>query len=305
MLQIHPFVTRADSSPSVDSTFGALLVGVLLSYVLFGVTTTQVYMYSGRFPNDSGKMKALVACVWLCELAHVVCIGHTIYVLLVSDLLHPERLSDVPKTLDISTLFNALVAMCAQGFFSFRIYRLSKRLFIPFLTWTLSFLFLVGTVVVFSMGLRSIPFVKFEDQLGWLMNTIWSIAAANDLIIALTLVFLLAKSRDESDRMTPVVDKLIAWTIETGAVTCAAAILNLTCFVTMKGNFIWIAWYIVTARLYSNSLLASLNSRATLRTMNETIPRYPTRPSMTTFPGPINFLDEMHKSAFDFSPLQK
>jgi len=37
----------------------------------------------------------------------------------------------------------------------------------------------------------------------------------------------------------------------------------------MKGNFIWIAVFAVGARLYSNSLLASLNSREALRTMSD------------------------------------
>ncbi|KAJ7303011.1 hypothetical protein DFH08DRAFT_58725 [Mycena albidolilacea] len=192
--------------------------------------------------------------------------------------------------------------MCAQGFFSFRIYRLSKRIYIPLLTWSLSFLFLGGTAVVFVQGLQALPFAAFEKQWGWLLNSIWAVAAANDLIIALALVFWLAQGRDESDRITPVVDKLIAWTIETGVLTSAAAILNLVCFVTMKNNYIWIAWYFVTARLYSNSFLASLNSRVVLRTMNENSDsRYPTRPTINTITREVNFLAEMRtpESAFN------
>lgn len=46
--------------PLTDLPPGAMLIGVLFSYVLFGVTTTQVYIYSNRFPNDSRKIKLLV-----------------------------------------------------------------------------------------------------------------------------------------------------------------------------------------------------------------------------------------------------
>jgi len=192
-------------------------------------------------------------------------------VLVIQDIGHPELITTIPQSLGVSTLFNAIVSTCVQGFLSFRIYRLWKRLFIPLLTWTLSFLFLGATAVVFVVGLQSIAFPLFEKQWGWLLDSLWSVAAANDLLIALTLVFWLCRRRDEALlQMTPVVDKLIGWTIETGVVTSAAAILNLVCFVTMKNNFIWIAWYVVTARLYSNSFLASLNSRATLRSMNTT-----------------------------------
>ncbi|KAJ6580826.1 hypothetical protein B0H19DRAFT_485668 [Mycena capillaripes] len=255
-----------------DSTLGAMLIGVLVSYVLFGVTTTQVYIYSSRFPNDSRKIKLLVALVWFCELGHVICIGHTLYTLVITDIVHPGNISAMPQSLNASTLFNAVVATCVQGFLSFRIYRLWKRLYIPLLTWTLSFLFMGATAVVFTVGMQAIPFQMFEARWGWLLDSLWSVAAANDLIIALTLVYWLVRGRDDSDQIrTPVIDKLIMWTIETGLITSAAAVLNLACFVTMKQNLIWIAWYVVTARLYSNSFLASLNSRATLRTMNNTL----------------------------------
>ncbi|KAJ6465184.1 hypothetical protein C8R47DRAFT_50250 [Mycena vitilis] len=283
----------AGAVPSVDNTLGALLIGVLVSYVLFGVTTTQSYLYSGRFPNDSRRMKFFVTFVWFCELAHVICIGHTIYILLITDFGHPERLSTVPLSLGASSLFNGIIAMCVQGFFSLRIYRLSSRVYLPLLTWTLSLLFLGATTVVFVHGLERQPFAEFESQWGWLLNTLWSVAAVNDLIIAVALVFWLWRGRDESAHVSAVVDKLITWTIETGVVTSAAAVINLVCFVTMKNNYIWIAWYFVTARLYSNSLLASLNSRAGLRTMTNgslPYPRHPSQDTATGTSGDGNFL---------------
>ncbi|KAJ6568417.1 hypothetical protein DFH09DRAFT_434449 [Mycena vulgaris] len=237
-----------------DSTLGALLIGVLVSYVLFGVTTTQTYIYHGRFPKDSCKMKMLVAWVWFCELAHVICIGHTLYILTISDFAHPERLIKIPRSLGVSALFSGIVSSCVQGFFSFRIYRLSKSLYIPCVTGTLSILSFAATVVIFVIGLQTFPFTMFVVKWGWLLNTLWSVGAATDLIIAATLVCWLCRQRDNSHQITvALVDKLIAWNIETGVVTSAAAILNLACFVTMKNNFIWIA---------------CLNSRTTLRTMS-------------------------------------
>ncbi|KAJ6485524.1 hypothetical protein C8R45DRAFT_1214296 [Mycena sanguinolenta] len=286
-MQHHSFPSSQSIVFDADSTLGALLIGVLLSYVLFGVTTTQVYLYSGRFPNDSRGMKLLVAGVWLLELGHVICIGHTLYVLVVSDFGHPERITDIPESLGVSTLLNAVIAMCVQGFFSYRIYRLWKRLAIPLLSWALSFLFLGATAAVFVIGFQaSVTFQLFEVQWGWLLDSMWAVAAANDLIIAMALVFWLVREREDTYQITAVVDKVIGWTIETGLITSAAAILNLLCFVTMKNNFIWVSWYVVTARrecryirssnlqlttmiVYSNSFLASLNARGTLRTMTQ------------------------------------
>ncbi|KAJ7609129.1 hypothetical protein FB45DRAFT_375565 [Roridomyces roridus] len=259
------------TSLDVNGTLGALQIGVLISYTLFGLSTNQTYLYFGRFPNDSKKMKLLVAFVWLCELGHVVCIGHSLYSMTITDYAHPERLvNGPPVSLGASTLLNAVIELCVQGFFSHRIYRLSKRLFIPCLTWTLSLLFLVGTTLGFIVGVCENTLMMTETKWTWLFYSIWGVGAVNDLIISATLVFWLYSKRDEShQRTTALLDTVITWTIETGVVT-SAAILNSVCFVTMRNNnLIWIAWYVVTARLYSNSFLSSLNSRVTLRIMNE------------------------------------
>jgi hypothetical protein len=49
---------------------GALLIGTLVSYALFGVTTTQVYIYYGRFPQDSWRLKSLVVAAWYVHCLH-------------------------------------------------------------------------------------------------------------------------------------------------------------------------------------------------------------------------------------------
>ncbi|KAJ7080735.1 hypothetical protein B0H15DRAFT_953339 [Mycena belliarum] len=259
----------------VDGTLGALLIGVLVSYVLFGVTTIQLYLYRTRFPKDSLRMKLLVAVVWFCELGHIICIGHMAYTMVITNYAHPERLANIPKSLGLSSLFNAVIAPCVQVFFALRIYRLSKLLYIPIVAGTLSLLYSLATVALVVIGLEFSPFTRYLDRWGWLMDTAWGIAAANDVIIAATLVFWLGRRREtrsSNDTTTAVVDKLIAWTI-----------------------VIWIAWYMVTTRLYANTFLASLNSRATLRTTMTTLPpspsfalspttSYPVYPWMQTAP---------------------
>ncbi|KAJ6572234.1 hypothetical protein B0H19DRAFT_1231766 [Mycena capillaripes] len=100
---------------NVNTTIGALQIGVLVSYVLFGVTTTQTYIYYSRFPEDSRKLKALVGFVWLCELAQALCIGHALYVYTISDYTQPERLlGAAPKSLDTAIVFSAPALACDE-----------------------------------------------------------------------------------------------------------------------------------------------------------------------------------------------
>ncbi|KAF8190678.1 hypothetical protein K438DRAFT_2018568 [Mycena galopus ATCC 62051] len=263
---------------------GALELGVLLSYLLFGVTTTQLYVYYTRFPDDNWKLKLLVAFVWACEATHSACVAHTLYLYTILNYGNPKSLIQaLPFTFDTAVLFASIITAFVQGFFAYRIYILSKRrIMVPAIFWGISTFRFIACLGIFGTGIHMKLLVTYEAQFGWLMNTVWAIGAANDIGITVSLVYLLYTQRNEIQRKTvPLVDKLIIWTIETGMMTSA---LTLIFFVAMGHNcmtipfddnslidfsVVWLAIYIIGARVFSNSLLASLNGRSTLRAMEE------------------------------------
>ncbi|KAJ6606093.1 hypothetical protein DFH09DRAFT_1269174 [Mycena vulgaris] len=264
------------SSPTLkfdfNNTLGAFQIGVVVSCVLFGVTTTQAYTYYGRFPDDSRGLKFLVAFVWFSEVAHVICIEATQYQYTVSNFGHPEDLLLMPRMIAISILFSGAIGAGVQGFFALRIYRLSKSLYIAGFSWILSFsrlLFCVAAAVYGSQ--RDLRLATFEAQRAWILYILWVGSTANDLIISATLVYWLYHQRMDVHKRRSIllIDKLIAWTLETGVITSTGTTVMAVLFVITKHNYIWVAFYTVTAGLYANSLLASLNSRATLRAMND------------------------------------
>ncbi|KAJ7813900.1 hypothetical protein B0H14DRAFT_2851910 [Mycena olivaceomarginata] len=279
-----------------DSTLGALLIGTLVSYALFGVTTTQVYVYYGRF-QDPWKMKAMVGAVWCGELAHTICIAISLYTMVITNYGHPERLLVLPNSLLASTFIGSLVSFAVQVFFAIRIYSLSKSWWIPCICWALSlFRFVPPNVILFAYGHR--PAHEFLGKFGPLFDAIWAASAANDLLIAGTLVYLLYRRRSSVfEKIVAVIDKLIQWTIETGVVTSIASIIMLVSFISLPSTFVWLAFFVVIPRLFSNSLMASLNSRAALRAANE--PRLPSSTPaahISTLPRPMNSVSiEMNK----------
>ncbi|KAJ7854591.1 hypothetical protein B0H13DRAFT_2081077 [Mycena leptocephala] len=182
-----------------NTTLGAYQIGVLVSYMLFRVTTAQTYIYYGRFPDDSPKFKALV----------------------LSDYVHPEHLDlALPKSFPAAILFSGIIAGSVQGFFSFRIYAFSKKLCIPLLIWAMAFLRVLACTA----------------QWEWLfMMAKWTVSSVNDLMIMVTMTFLLNNERINphhwSLRTAALMDKLIAWTISfaTGIVMLACV----CCYVFM------------------------------------------------------------------------
>lgn len=238
---------------SFDTTLGAYEIGVLVSYALFGVTTLQAYVYYSRFPQDPLRIKLFIAFIWCCEVAHAICIGHTLYQMTVSDYGHPERLFLIPRSLAASVLFSGIVGAGVQAFFASRIYGVSGSLYIPCVSWTLSSLRLLGSTMVCVYGFRMHTIPAFETRWSWLLSSLWSVASANDIIITATLAYWLYRQRPEADNRTlPIVDKLIQWTMETGVITSAAGLANLVCYTAMKDNFIWIGCFVVLARRESH-----------------------------------------------------
>ncbi|KAJ7020863.1 hypothetical protein C8F04DRAFT_1403337, partial [Mycena alexandri] len=208
----------------------------------------------------------------VCEVAHAACVGYTLYDYTISDYTHPERLAGAaPKSFDAAITLSAVIGGSVQGFFSFRIYAFSKKLFIPILIWIMALWRLLGCIVLTGEGIQMTTMARYEAKWGWLATVCWSVSTVNDWTITATLVFLLHTRRRTGvhQRTAALVDKLITWSIETGMLTSASSLASLLFFVTMKDNFIWLAVFTVSARLFSNSLLASLNSRTTLRAMNE------------------------------------
>ncbi|KAJ7765727.1 hypothetical protein B0H16DRAFT_1883154 [Mycena metata] len=272
------FVSNSDlgNVPSPTSflalnTLGALEIGTLLSYWLFGATTTQAYTYYGRFPNDSRKLKSLVALVWFLELGHAICTGMTVYRYLISDYTHPELLVFVPDEMLAAILIFTVIAVCVQGFFSLRIYYLSRSPYIPLFTCSLSLTWAVVSIYIFvHLALRKATLADLLP-LAPVLYASWAASTANDLTTAATLAYLLHRQRANvhTSRTAALVKKIIQWTLETGVILSTATTLTLVLFATMPANYIWLAMFIVQARLYSNSFLASLHSRTTLRALDQ------------------------------------
>ncbi|KAF7336203.1 hypothetical protein MVEN_02168000 [Mycena venus] len=264
--------SAAAVSFDANGTIGAYQIGVLISCVLLGVTTTQTYIYYSRFPEDPAILKALVAFVWVCEVAHAICVAHALYQFTILDYGHAERLfSRLPISLDTAVFFNALIEQSVLGFFSFRIYTLSMKLYVPILIVFLSSVRFLASMVTFIITLRLPSLQSYNAHWSWLSIAQWSTSVVNDVVTTAALVILLYNRRTGVRRKTiALVDKIIVWTIETGMLTSATAIFMIIFYLTMKERMIWLGAFTVSSRMYSNSLLASLNSREALRSMNAT-----------------------------------
>ncbi|KAJ7851084.1 hypothetical protein B0H13DRAFT_1905379 [Mycena leptocephala] len=219
-------------SLNLNTTLGAIQIGVLVSYVLFGVSTTQTYIYYSRFPDDSRKPQGF----GICEVGHALCIGHSLYVYTISDYAHPERvLGPTPKSLETTSIFFPASSRHA----------------------VMSVLRLLGCIALFVAGLGMKSANGYVMQWEWLDSFVWSISTTNDVMITTTLVILLRNQRENVHMRDwiltscPSAISIAHWSVY--GLFCAFRLnpcnLNLSLsFVAMKENFIWVAFWVVGAR---------------------------------------------------------
>ncbi|KAF7327361.1 Metallo-beta-lactamase superfamily protein [Mycena kentingensis (nom. inval.)] len=169
------------------------------------------------------------------EVAHVVAVGHYLFETTVIQFSHPEiGLVNVPTSMLVSFFVNGIITCMIEVFFGLRIYRVSNGRYklVAIVIWVLAVAQLVIPLVpVFTGSSETIPLVAFLTEQTWAVYSAMALSALCDLLIVVGLVYFLWNERDHAHKRTVViVDKLIAWTVETGLVTGTAATLELILF---------------------------------------------------------------------------
>jgi len=89
---------------------------------------------------------------------------------------------------------------------------------------------------------------------------------AGDILIGLTLCYYLFRSRTGIGRTNQLLNTLIIWTVNTGLTMAITEVSVLITYLASPRTFVFIAIHFFVSKVYSNSLLASLNNRRRIRT---------------------------------------
>ncbi|KII90732.1 hypothetical protein PLICRDRAFT_39309 [Plicaturopsis crispa FD-325 SS-3] len=255
------------SSLKVDSSVGALEIGILVSLFLFGTTTVQAFVYFQRFPRDVTTLKLLVSVVWCLELLHTMAVSHSLYTETVTWYgreIGPN--SKNPWSLNAAIVLSGLISPLVQAFFAHRVHAVSGQLPIPVFCWIVLFLRFVAIIILGIAAFLMTDLVQFTTQWRWGFYFVLIASAVVDVTIAVSLCYYLIQKRSEVMQSTArIIDRLITWTLQTSLVTCLTTVTLLISYVAMPNTSIWLGLFIILCRLFSNSLLASLNGRAALR----------------------------------------
>ncbi|KAJ7135955.1 hypothetical protein C8R44DRAFT_769345 [Mycena epipterygia] len=260
---------------------GPMLLGHLFNYALLGALAIQVYVYTLAFPREKKVVKALVYLVFFLDLLQTGFATHYAWYVLAEGWGNPVALGFTPWTLATVAPLTALVAFLVQLFYSWRIWVISdgRKTFIPILAiigitaagscvagWYAGIA--LPTVGSGPLALNSRRSIAKTFNLDPAVTTWLAGAMACDIIITITLVLLLTVRRKEGlmDNTTRIVHRTIRMAVETGAITSIAVTTELALILNQTTT----SWYfmlgLLITKLYSNSLLASLNARSPIFT---------------------------------------
>ncbi|TEB22646.1 hypothetical protein FA13DRAFT_1740710 [Coprinellus micaceus] len=238
--------------PPLDNTFGAAFVGMTLYY----------YTHQA----DEWPTKLLVGAVMLFDTIHQALITHTVYTYVITNWGKPEILGKI-----IEVLFNGLTALLVQSFLTMRVWKLSNKSII--LTGLIS-LFVIGEFVFTAIALGFETFLELKKARSQyisslyapaLSRTVNALAAAGDVVIAVALCVILHRSRTGFHRSDSMINRLIVFAVNTGVLTSLCAVASLISISVSGDTFIYIGFFFCIGRLYTNSLLATLNARKMIR----------------------------------------
>ncbi|KAF9067593.1 hypothetical protein BDP27DRAFT_1364796 [Rhodocollybia butyracea] len=243
--------------------------------VYLSILTAQVYFYHKSFPDDPVWVcYGLVYGIWVIELVHSVSTVHAIYFYSVVHYGDSKALEVWPVSIAIEVFCASIILSLAQGYLIYRLTRFTSHIYIISAV--------IWGFILFQLGLGSAlavetALVATQSSAQFLRHWRWWYVG---LLAQPVVVSLLVRQRGNAYKnIHAVVEKLIIWSIHTGFATSLTSVLMLTCLLTMPDNFdytskvidIWMAFGTILPKVFSNTILANMNSRPRLRCMQRTM----------------------------------
>ncbi|KAK0457007.1 uncharacterized protein EV420DRAFT_1644163 [Desarmillaria tabescens] len=276
--------------PLLGATFGVILVGAILSAMLFGVSNLQSLWYFKQYPNDWWFYRVAVAVIWILDTLDVAISTHALYFLLVEtrivgrfltmdqlEIIWSCKVCIVIVTLRLVVNFSSTVAYSSWNFFkvavqvvyAVRLWKVGQH-FHKIVPWLVVLITAcnAGTGIYLVHGTYEISGFSEVPTIRTPIIVLFSTSTAVDFIIAIAMCYYLNRSRAAS--MFPKSHHCDAGCADaadliSGLVTSMCSTAVLITFLVWPNTLIFIGIDFMLPRLFINSLLAMLNARKELR----------------------------------------
>ncbi|KAL1716044.1 hypothetical protein EV715DRAFT_255512 [Schizophyllum commune] len=240
----------------LDSTLGAAFI----------VTCSQTYFYFGstsRQNKDSTLLSSIVAGIVLLDCFHQIAITSW------HDLTCARQVTEFGNLTALSNLPWGFYGMVipTYRFYVWRIWQLSGK------NWILAgFIEACSVAQADYITASFVTVVSAEEltiQLQKYVVLVNGLGAGTDILITLCMMALLKQSRTAIKRTNRIIRTIMILSVTTGMASTFCAIMVLSMAVAFPGRQIMMAFYFMLTKVYTNSLLGTLNVRDHLREASE------------------------------------
>ncbi|KAH9066189.1 hypothetical protein EDB87DRAFT_694071 [Lactarius vividus] len=248
------------ASPEVVKAAATLLFGCLFNWALYGALCVQIYVYSYNFPKDPLSVKFLAYFIFVLETVQTALTGADIYYWFVAGFGDVERLGNSHFTPIDDPIMTAVSSLVVQGYFCYRIWVLTNGR--SWICWIIAINAVIQASAEMWLSITSLMVEKFVISKTGVY--LWSIPSAiADILIAVAMTLLLRRANSKFSNF--VLIRVIRLTVETNTLTASVAVTTLVLYVAFPNELYYVYTADILGKLYSNTLLVSLNNRIYFR----------------------------------------
>lgn len=238
---------------------GPIFIGTVINIILYGISIAQTYIYFSTYKKDPLWMKLVVLLVLVADTLNSVFDIQYTYDSLVNHYNDPAAIQKANWVFATDPAMTSIIGTIVQLFFSWRVKVITGSKIATTLLVIGSIISCLGGIAT-SIAIGFVPewleFQKFQIPV-----IIWlTISALVDTSITVILVWHLRQHKHGFKKSDDVLDKIIRLTVQTGLVTSVWAIIDLAVYLGITSGT-HLIFNFALSKLYSNSLLSSLNSR--------------------------------------------
>lgn len=250
-----------------DLVIGVLLLGLFFNTYLYGLVTYQFIVYRNTKFNDPVWLKSVVGTLFILDTVHSAVAVYAGWELCVTNYDNPASLAYVSWTIPFTAVATSCAAIVTQFFLGHRVLMLTKNKILAGLIGLLSVLgFIFGVYAGIYSGILH-EVAKFAPLNPFV--TCWlTFQTSADLIITFVLSFVLGRSKTGFRRTDTIINRLIRGAVQTGLFVSIFALGDLFSFLLHRNTNLYAMFAYPLGRIYTNTLLDTLNSRIAIKNMN-------------------------------------
>ncbi|KIJ69767.1 hypothetical protein HYDPIDRAFT_104387 [Hydnomerulius pinastri MD-312] len=236
------------------------LICTFFACLLYGVISTQSFAYMLRFPKDSWVIKWTVLLIFVLEGVHTALLMNVLNYYIIQEGGDEVALAYIYKGVGICYIFGYISTYLVNVFYVWRMWIISQRSLFSIIIAVLATARVAVEIAFCTLSMFKNEWDAFSENLRSTFLSTVILTAIVDCWIALSMTYYLHHGRTSISATDSVINRCVRYTVGTGVLTF---IFTITILVTLftGPSITFLCLVPVQTKLYSNSLLVSLNSR--------------------------------------------